>query len=298
MPLILTVLHGQASAPSLAVTSAQSPMFIGRSRACGLVVNDGYVSDSHAAVYFDGGSARVRDLGSQTGTWLNDRGVAGEATLHEGDRLQIGQTLFGIQIAADEVASREEEDALSTLVSSVQTSIRDCARFALRAEEGTLYALVDVARDGEMLELLNESGEHFCALDEAAEPDTPGETAPVVLEFSAGSPLLGELVERAWGHGACVFFSSEAPFEEVYAHWLRQVEYDEDGSVTSARVWVPEVLGELLAGLQEAEVSAFFGPVKAFLAEDEEGTGLVRWAEGGAGVGSERVELATSAGTR
>jgi pSer/pThr/pTyr-binding forkhead associated (FHA) protein len=291
MPLTLTVLHGHASAPRLTVAPAQGPLTIGRSRTCGLVVDDGYVSDTHAAVYLDGAGARVRDLGSHTGTWLNGQGVAHEAPLQEGDRLQIGQTLFGIELTAEAVNERKDDDDLSALASAMQTSVRDCARFALRAEEGTMYALIDLAADAEALELLNESGEQFCALDEGTEPDAPGETAPCLVALSPGSPLLGELLERAWGNGWCVFFTSDAAFHDVYAHWLQRVEYDDEGNVTSARAWVPEVLGELLAGVDGAEVRALFGPVRRFLVEDEEGTGLVRWVEGDAGVESERVEL-------
>jgi hypothetical protein len=264
---------------------------VGRSRACDLVVDDGYVSDTHAALYFDGARAVLRDLGSQTGTWHNGAGLSGDAELRTGDRVQIGQTLFAVEVAADGAAAAEVPDDLAALVASVQTTPRDCARFALRAEAPTLFAVVDLADDAELLEAINESGEAFCALDETAEPDALGETAPFVVELSPGSVLLDAVLEAAWGEGRAVFLTSDAPFHAVYGHWLQRVEYDDEGNVTSARAWVPEVLGELLAGVDGAEVRALFGPVRRFLVEDEEGTGLVRWVEGGAGVESERVEL-------
>lgn len=295
MPLILTVLHGQANGERFAVTAARSPTLIGRSRACEVVVDDGYVSETHAAVYFDASGARLRDLGSQSGTWINGGAVPGESALSTGDRVQIGQTMFGVEVLAEEAPAPEEGDALGALVATFQTTPRDCARFALRAEESALYALVDLAADPELLELLNESGEEFCALDEAVEPDALGETAPCLIAFSRGSVLLGDLLEVVWGRGTAVFFTSDAEFKDVYAHWVGWVEYDDEGEVTSPHVWEPEVLSEALAGFEGAELREFFGPARAFLAETEEGRELVRWTERNGALHAERVELSVGA---
>lgn len=291
MPVVLTVLHGQAQG-DLVITAARSPALVGRSPMCGVVLDDGYVSDSHAAIYFDASGARIRDLGSQSGTWLNGVGVAQhESPLNTGDRVQIGQTMFSVEVADERAAALPQDDALTALVSTFQTTPRDCARFVLRAETSPLFALVDLANDPELLELLNESGEEFCALDETVEPDALGETAPFLVSFSKGSIFLGEVVESVWGNGQAVFFTSDAPFAEVYAHWLSQIEQDDEGELLGPRVWVPEVLGEVLAGVRGDDVREFFGPMKVFLAESDNASALVRWTMGVAGVTSERVEL-------
>lgn len=293
MTLIFTVVRGRASVERFAVTPARSPVMIGRGGACDVTVDDAYVSDTHAAVYCDAGGGRLRDLASQSGTWVNGQALPQEdVALRPGDQVQIGQTLFGVEAGAEEVAEEAAEgDALTALVAALQTTPRDCARFVLRAEEAPLYALVDLAGDPGLLELLNESGEEFCALDEAVEPDALGETAPCVVRFSSG-PFLGEFIEEVWGHGRAVFFTSEAGFGEVYAHWLRWVEYDDHGEVISPRFWEPEQLEEVLGGMQGAEVAGFFGPVAGFFVEDgEDGEGMVRrWAEGGR-VSGQAVEL-------
>lgn len=293
MPLTLTPLHGQALG-DLTITPARGPVLIGRSPMCGIVIDDGYVSDTHAAVAYDGARALLRDLGSHTGTWVNGAGIQQtEHALQSGDRVQIGQTMLSVTLV-DDVSAAPTPDALAALVASRATTARDCARFALRAERTPLFALVELADDPELLELLNESGEMFCALDESVEVDALGDAAPCLVAFSRGSPLLGALMEHTWGNGQAVFFTSDAPFSDVYAHWLSRVEYDDEGAVMGAHFWVPEVLGELLAGLTGDDVGSFFGPVRAFLAEGDDEATMLRWTALDGRAQSEPITLTMS----
>ncbi len=289
MPLTLSPLHGTAVG-DLTITAARSPVLIGRSPVCGVVIDDPYVSDTHAAITYDGARAHLRDLGSHTGTWLNGVGVQQtEHPLQTGDRVQVGQTMLAVSI--DEAPAAPPPDALSALVASRAVTVRDCARFALRAESGQLYALVEIADDPDLLERLNESGEEFCALDESVEVDALGDTAPCLVSLSRGSPLLGSLLEHVWGHGQAVFFSCDAPFSEVYAHWLSRVEYDDEAQVMGAHFWVPEVLGELLSGMSGDDALRFFGPARAFLAEGDDATELLRWSIERSGLTRETIAL-------
>lgn len=296
MILTLTVLRGQASVERYEVTMARSTVLIGRGTTCDVRVDDSYVSDTHAAVYLDAAGARLRDLGSHSGTWVNGQALPQEdVALRHGDQVQIGQTLFGVEVREEEgaVAAEVPDDALSALVATMQTTPRDCARFVLRAETAPLYALVDLAADPELLEMLNESGEMFCALDETVEPDALGETAPCLVKFSSG-PFLGEFIEAVWGNGWAVFFTSEAPFEEVYAHWLKWVEYSDDGEVTSPRLWEPTQLAEVLGGMQGAEAGEFWGPAERFLVEDKDGGALMCRDAHPRGASQVRVSLTPS----
>ncbi len=290
MPLVLTVLHGQASG-DLTLTPTRGTAMLGRSPACDIVLDDIYVNDSHAAIYFDASGPRIRDLGSKTGTWVNGVGVQSfEAPLATGDRVQVGQTMFSVEVMAEDAPPRETGDE-EALASTFQTTPHDCARFALRAEGAPLFALVDVARDPELLEMLNESGEEFSALDETADPGALGEAAPFLVAFSRGSLFLGQMLEGAWGNDQAVFFTSDAPFRDVYAHCLGLIEQDEARAFVGPRLWLPEVLGERLAGVEGDEARALFGPVKTFLIESDDEGVMLRWFMQGDAVESERVEL-------
>src|SRR5581483_398510 len=72
---------------------------------------DESVSRRHAAVQVEeGGNARVRDLGSANGTWLDGRKIEGEAVLREGQKIRIGQTVvlkFALYDQLEELAQRQ-----------------------------------------------------------------------------------------------------------------------------------------------------------------------------------------------
>jgi pSer/pThr/pTyr-binding forkhead associated (FHA) protein len=65
---------------------------IGRGGGCGIVLDDGFVSQVHARLYLRDGSAYVEDLGSRNGTLVNGQPLQGALQLRRGDRVQFGQT--------------------------------------------------------------------------------------------------------------------------------------------------------------------------------------------------------------
>lgn len=69
---------------------------IGRASACGVVLNDNFVSQEHARVYALNGEFFLEDLGSTNGTNVNNRPVTKAVGLCQGDRLQIGETVFEV----------------------------------------------------------------------------------------------------------------------------------------------------------------------------------------------------------
>lgn len=72
---------------------------------------DESVSRRHAAVAVEeSGNARVRDLGSANGTWLDGRRIEGEAVLREGQKIRVGQTVvlkFALYDQLEELAQRQ-----------------------------------------------------------------------------------------------------------------------------------------------------------------------------------------------
>ena len=63
----------------------------GRSAENTVVLDDEFVSNSHAMVLLRDGRWWVRDEGSTNGTMVNGQNVHGEAPLQDGDELQIGR---------------------------------------------------------------------------------------------------------------------------------------------------------------------------------------------------------------
>ena len=62
---------------------------IGRDPANGIFLNDMTVSRSHARIIREGLGARIEDLGSLNGTWV-DGAIVNGAPLHDGSSVQIG----------------------------------------------------------------------------------------------------------------------------------------------------------------------------------------------------------------
>jgi DNA-binding winged helix-turn-helix (wHTH) protein len=69
---------------------------IGRGEECALHIDSAKVSRRHARVVVAGREARLEDLGSKNGTFLNGRRIEspGLVPLHEGDEILIGATLL------------------------------------------------------------------------------------------------------------------------------------------------------------------------------------------------------------
>jgi DNA-binding winged helix-turn-helix (wHTH) protein len=69
---------------------AEGENIIGRSPASHVCLDAPGVSRSHARIAVDGDVVRLTDLGSKNGTTVNDRRVAGEVLLNDGDRVGFG----------------------------------------------------------------------------------------------------------------------------------------------------------------------------------------------------------------
>ena len=79
---------------------AHPEYMIGRAEDCDLRLQNRFVSRHHCELIVDGRDQvlRVRDLGSQNGTFVNDGPVNDECELKNGDKLVVGCIPFEIHI--------------------------------------------------------------------------------------------------------------------------------------------------------------------------------------------------------
>lgn len=83
---------------------------IGRREDCDLRIAVGDVSRKHSKVSVDGDAARVEDLGSSNGTFVNGKRV-NASPLAAGDVLKVGPVIFVVQ-----VGGKPSEDSFAGIV--------------------------------------------------------------------------------------------------------------------------------------------------------------------------------------
>ncbi|HET9592322.1 MAG TPA: FHA domain-containing protein [Solirubrobacterales bacterium] len=71
---------------------------IGRSKDADVQIDDRYASSLHARVFSREGRFYVEDMNSTNGTLLNGATLQGEAELIDGDSVQIGDTVFRLEV--------------------------------------------------------------------------------------------------------------------------------------------------------------------------------------------------------
>ena len=71
---------------------------IGRSKESDIRIDDRYASSLHARVFSRDGRFYVEDMNSTNGTLLNGATLQGEAELIDGDTVQIGDTVFRLEV--------------------------------------------------------------------------------------------------------------------------------------------------------------------------------------------------------
>ena len=72
---------------------------IGRSKEADVRIEDRYASSIHARVFSREGRFYVEDMNSTNGTLLNGATLHGEAELIDGDTIQIGDTIFRLEVS-------------------------------------------------------------------------------------------------------------------------------------------------------------------------------------------------------
>jgi Tfp pilus assembly protein PilX len=74
----------------------EEQVVVGRAVECDVSLLDNFLSSRHARFVADSGDLAVEDLGSTNGTYVNQELISGRATLHRGDKVQVGGVLFEV----------------------------------------------------------------------------------------------------------------------------------------------------------------------------------------------------------
>lgn len=72
------------------------PIIIGRSSSSDIVIDEPYVSATHARFTLQGPALVLEDLGSMNGTLVNGHPIGQPVTLREGDEVQIGDAIMRV----------------------------------------------------------------------------------------------------------------------------------------------------------------------------------------------------------
>jgi DNA-binding winged helix-turn-helix (wHTH) protein len=84
---------------------AQGAAVIGRARDATIRVDSGGVSRYHARILVTGNEARVEDLGSKNGTFLDGRPVTSSSLLSDGSEIRTGPVAFTFRVTSGTVAT-------------------------------------------------------------------------------------------------------------------------------------------------------------------------------------------------
>jgi hypothetical protein len=78
---------------------------IGRAGDAAIRIDSGGVSRHHARVVVNGTEARVEDLGSKNGTFVDGRPVTGLCLLKDGDEVRVGPVVFTFRVTTPTLAT-------------------------------------------------------------------------------------------------------------------------------------------------------------------------------------------------
>lgn len=163
---------------------------VGRSFECALTIADNLLSRKHAAFEIRDGEARVRDLQSRNGTFVNEQRVDGETVLRSGDRVRVGsQTLLYVTAGGHAEGATE---ALTPILASQREALWVDAQLELLGRARALGHAADVGRILDALTL------HF---DDAVSRGHVEQLDPGLLDKSAREIVNGAV---SLGIGALV----------------------------------------------------------------------------------------------
>lgn len=212
MPRGYLVSNRNADKPSRVPVDA--PLILGRTKDCGVVVEDAAASRHHMEIVPRQDTFYWRDLNSTNGVIVNDQNMT-EGELRHGDRIRIGSTVFYFEVAEDGGADEPvdagepaapEEEAGTTLF-----------RETIMDAEGRPVSIKDRSELHDMLE-----GLHICTQEIATNYDPCG-LVDKVLEAT---------MKAVHGQRGAIFFAQTGSSELMPCMVCGNVHSIKDGVVS------------------------------------------------------------------
>ncbi|MEZ4808082.1 MAG: DUF4123 domain-containing protein [Flavobacteriales bacterium] len=140
------------------------------------------------------------------------------------------------------------------------------------------YILLDAARmNGAIQEARDLNPDHTCLYEGDSEKFLAA-VAPWLFAFEPGSDFARWAVRQGKGNSWGILFRSEVEPVRLYKHLRRfLIIQTEEGKELYFRYYDPRVLRVFLPTCDKDQLREFFGPITAFVAEDENGL-LVEYA--------------------
>jgi hypothetical protein len=272
----------------------------------GGIATDPLLSNLHFELDCDAETCYLRDLNSHFGTRVNGMPVR-EVLLKDGDQIRAGQTNFLVRIRPEPTepepplpdtvselgpAPAAPPSARGSRIAPVTPVIQARVLRILCERPEPLFALLDAARDSNILPMLRNAAEDYCSLYEGEQAEVLADFAPYLVRLPVPSSLTEALVHEGWGNSWGVYLTSTRPAPEVSAH-LRQflLVRDLSGNEVYFRYYDPRVLRVFLPVCTAEEAGEFFGPVSTFLLEGHPPTTLVRFDRTPDGLRQQLVSL-------
>lgn len=268
---IVSVLWGRQRGLKRAIAPGET-LRVGRTERATLVIpDDAKLSGLHFELTWDGERCHLKDLGSALGTEVGGRRVDAGPVPH-GGWVRAGETSFLVHVEGatpppePDVYDPDYEPDPPHLAAR-----RAEALDALRAAErrGSLYAVLDAARDERILVLLRESIDEATSLYEGTGGEPLADVAPYLVRLERGSPLLDALVREGWGKRWGFYARCRSTTRALKRHLRRflVVRNEETGGKMYFRYYDPAVLRVFLEAATPLMRSELFGEMEELLLE-------------------------------
>jgi hypothetical protein len=162
-------------------------------------------------------------------------------------------------------------------------------RAAIFGNASHVWAVLDADHCPQLLPMLQRTGaEHVCLLGPHISP-AEARRAPHLVRVDVAGELADWLLS-GWGLALGIYALSRAPLRVLREHFRSfLVVEDPAGQPLFFRYYDPRVLGVYLPTLNAAEAATVFGPVQAYVIEEENTGAALRFSAPGGTVRIERI---------